>query len=58
MSVDHIDVKNAITTFCSICSIVASVRSWLVITVEGIDYEEPSSFNEVATNTKYLPNYI
>lgn len=38
-------------------SIVASVRSGHVINVEEPDHEEPSIFDEVATNTKHLPNY-
>lgn len=58
MSLDHINVKNAITNFRSIHSIVASVRSWLVIIVEETVYEKPPSFDEVATNTKHLPNFI
>lgn len=41
MSLDHINVKNAITTFRSIYSSVASVGFWLVVDAEETDYEEP-----------------
>ena len=54
MSLDYINVKNAITTFRSIYSIVASFRSWLVINVEETEYEEPSSFDEIATKTQSI----
>jgi len=40
-SLDHINVKNAITTFRRKYSSVASVGSWLVINAEETDYEEP-----------------
>ena len=45
---DHINVKNAITAFRNLHSIVASVRFCLVVNVEKIDYEKPYIFDEVA----------